>query len=319
MGERRNGTNAIDERAIAWVCLLDKRTLSSSERAELDAWLDADPRHHGAFVRADAAWRSLDRLRILPGETKDPSRRKQWMSRRAMLAAGGAAAGIAAAAAAFIWVERGRIETPIGEIRHVPLEDGSLADVNTNSALSVSFKPNLREITLDMGEAWFDVAKDRNRPFVVVAGNVRVRAVGTAFSVHRLSDGADVLVTEGAVETWTVGDQNHKRIAAGSKMFVSEVAGPTVVVEIPPTQIIRTLAWRNGEIALDGETLAQAAAEFNRYNERRLVIDPALSDKRLVGWFHTDEPETFARAAATTLGAIIIESDDEIRLAPLTE
>src|SRR6185312_13816101 len=135
-------------------------------------------------------------------------------------------------------------------------------------------------------------------PFLVSAGDVRVRAIGTAFSVRRRDDGADVLVTEGVVETWTVSSEDRKRlVSAGSKVFVSDIAGPSTVVDAS-MQIDRVLAWRDGEIALDGETLADAAEEFNRYNRRKIFIDPTLSDKRLVGWFHTNEPETFAHAAA---------------------
>jgi transmembrane sensor len=321
MSEQRSGTNSIDDCAIAWVGLLDKGALAPAARAELEAWLAEDARHGGAFFRAQAAWKSFDRLGILPNDEEDTPETNDWFTRRSILAAGGAAAALAAAAAtvAFVWTGRAQILTPLGEIRRVPLADGSLAAVNSNTKVNIALRPNLREITLDQGEAWFEVAKDLNRPFIVAAGDVRVRAVGTAFSVRRRNDGADVLVTEGSVETWKVGAENRKRlVVGGSKVFVSDVAGPSEVL-VASTQIDRALAWRQGEIALDGETLSDAAAEFNRYNKRKLLIDPILSEKRLVGWFHTNEPETFARAAATTLGAMVVATADEIRIAPKPE
>jgi transmembrane sensor len=220
---------------------------------------------------------------------------------------------------AFTWTEHHQIQTPLGEIRRVPLVDGSLVAINTDSALNISLKTEVREITLDKGEVWLDVASDTKRPFIVAAGDIRVRAVGTAFSVRRLDDGADVLVTEGIVETWTVDAEDRKRrVSAGSKVFVSNIDGPSKVVAAA-TQIDRTLAWRDGEIALDGETLADAAAEFNRYNERKLTIDPALSNERLVGWFHTNEPENFAQAVVTALGATVVTRENEIHLAPKSE
>jgi transmembrane sensor len=310
----------IDERAVAWVCQLDKGEPTLAMLSELNAWLAEDARHQGAFLRAEAAWKSFDRLGILASNEADISEPEGWMSRRGMLAAGvlGAAGASLATAAtvAFMWTERGQILTPLGEIRRVPLSDGSLVAVNTNSELNISLKPDLRDLALDKGEVWFEVAKDRKRPFLVSAGDVRVRALGTAFSVRRRDDGADVLVTEGVVETWTVSSENRKRlVSAGSKVFVSDVAGPSMVVDAP-MQIDRVLAWRDGEIALDGETLADAAGEFNRYNTRKIFIDPTLSDKRLVGWFHTNEPETFAAAAATTVGAVVVTNGDEIHLLP---
>jgi transmembrane sensor len=307
--------NAIEEMATAWVSRLDAAPDDARIRAELESWLEADPRHCGAFMRARAAWTSLDRLRVLPsdaGQGPRPSRR------RMLAAAGGGAAALAAGVGGFLVYVSGldQIATPIGEIRRVPLRDGSLVAINTNSRLEVHLRANVRDLRLDKGEVWFEVAKDRARPFVVSAGNVRVRAVGTAFAVRRRDDGADVLVTEGVIETWAVDAANRKvRVAAGSKVFVSDIAGPSEVVSAA-AQIDRTLAWRSGEIALDGETLAAAAAEFNRYNTRRLTVDPSLADKRLVGWFHTNEPETFARAAAATLGISMTADDDEIHLAP---
>src|SRR3546814_7113773 len=86
-----------------------------------------------------------------------------------------------------------QIQTAIGEIRRVPLSDGSLAAVNTQTTLDVTMKPEVRQVALKDGEAWFQVAKDRARPFVVEIGDVRVRAVGTAFAVTRTAAGVDGL------------------------------------------------------------------------------------------------------------------------------
>lgn len=317
------GVNAIEVLATEWVARLDRCEPDSRESAELEQWLAQDARHAGAFLRAQAMWKSLDRVQILhrPGGDSVPLAWYQTVSRRAMLrnAAIAGGAGLAAAAAAgiaFLRTGQNQIATPVGEIRRVPLLDGSLAAVNTDSELIIDFKSDLREVTLQKGEVWFDVAKDRKRPFVVTTGDVRVRAVGTAFSVRKREDGADVLVTEGVVETWSAGGESEKRLVmAGSRVFVSDIAGPSGVVPAS-AQIDRTLAWREGEIALDGETLTDAAAEFNRYNERKLTVDPSLTNERLVGWFHTNEPDTFARAAATVLKLKVTETAEEIHLAP---
>jgi transmembrane sensor len=194
----------------------------------------------------------------------------------------------------------------------VPLADGSLVAINTKTALEVAMKPKSRRIVLKEGEAWFQVAKDPQRPFVVAAGAVRVRAVGTAFSVRRGDEagaGVDVMVTEGVVETWVEGDEGFApAVVGGQPHRAGQRRSPTVAES--PSQIERSLAWRNGEIALDGESLEQAARLFNRYNSRQIVIDdPALAQERFVGLFQTNEPESFAAAVAATLGAVV--SDDE--------
>lgn len=319
MKENAESANAIDAQAIAWVARLDADPENSVARGDLETWLAADARHRGAYLRAKAAWINLDRLQVLPND--DVYANRFGTSRRRVLVAGGSLAALTASAAGIVFLLplRDRIATPIGEIRRVPLNDGSLVAVNTNSALNVDLKPDLRELVLDKGEVWFAVARDRKRPFVVAAGPVRVRAVGTAFSVRRRDNGADVLVTEGTVEAWTVDAPDRKSlVSAGSQVFVSDIAGPSRIVA-SAEQIDRMLAWRSGEIALDGQTLGEAADEFNRYNIRRLTIDPSLADKRLVGWFHTNEPETFARAAAATLGVAMTVDEDEIHLGPKTD
>lgn len=173
---------------------------------------------------------------------------------------------------------------------------------------------DVREVTLTRGEAWFKVAHDKTRPFIVSAGRIRVRAVGTAFSVRRHDDGADVQVTEGVVETWTTGEEDRKvRVAAGSKAFVAEYEPPKTIQA--PADIERSLAWRDGQIALEGETLDQAVAQFNRYNAKKLVISDAdLAQEKLVGQFRATQPDTFADAVVTTLGATVKLNGDTIEL-----
>jgi transmembrane sensor len=303
MIERENAAD-IEAQAVRWVVRADQGELTGADRAERDAWLASDPRRQGAYVRAEAAWTMLDRAKALNGgsvESVSPDRRN--VGRRGLLAGLGAAV---AACAAIVVVPRllsARYGTAVGEIRRVPLSDGSMAAINTDTVLDVTMRPKLRQVKLDKGEAWFQVAKDPQRPFVVESGPVRVRAVGTAFSVRRRDGGCEVLVTEGVVETWSndVG-ATPRRVKAGERIFVSDEVGPATPA-VAPIDITRNLAWREGQIVLDGEAFAAAAAEFNRYNDRKIVIaDGAMADEKLVGWFRTNEPESFARAAAGSFG-----------------
>jgi transmembrane sensor len=321
---------AIHDAAAGWVARIDRVGDDPAAQAELETWLAGDERRRGAYYRAQVAWAMLDRASALRTGRHDEEpeqqeiERRGWLSRRRLLVSGGAAAASVAAAAIGIglWPRSAgpvaadrRIETAVGEIRRVPLADGSLAAVNTQTRLDVRLAPDIRRVALDQGEAWFEVAHDRTRPFVVEVGDVRVRAVGTAFSVRRTARGAEVRVTEGVVEVWRVSDENTTwRLAAGAQSFVSYEAGPQPAAE-PLGDVDRTLAWRNGQLIFDGDTLGEAVAEFNRYNTTQVrIADPALAGERFVGRFRTNEPDAFARAAANILDARVRFHDNEIVL-----
>lgn len=318
MTERESAAD-IEAAAARWVVRADREDL---DQAELEAWLAGDTRRQGAFVRAQAAWGLLDRGRALGGE-EAADKTKPRVDRRGLLAGLGAAAAACVAVVATPRLLAARYGTAVGEIRRVPLADGSLAAINTDTALEVAMKPRKREVRLDRGEAWFQVAKDVQRPFVVESGPVRVSAVGTAFSVRRRDGGCEVLVTEGVVEVWSEGaGEEPRRVTAGERVFASDSAGAARPVPAS-LEITRELAWREGQIVLDGEAFGAAAEEFNRYNARKIVIaDPALAEQKLVGWFRTNEPESFARAAAASFGARVTVRGDAILVqstAPLAE
>lgn len=307
----------IDDLACRWAARMD-RGLTTEEQVALEAWLADDRRHQGALLRAQAALSLLDRGRALnvrdeaePAEASHPGRRQ-------FLRFGGA--GLAAALAAGLgwrsWFSGTPINTGVGEIRRMPLVDGSLAVVNSASRIRVAFTPERRDIELAHGEAWFEVAKNRVRPFTVMAGKARVQAVGTAFDVRRNGDGSDVLVTEGTVKVWSVSsDAEPVLVTAGQRAVVRET-GAVEVASLGPTMSDHRLAWREGRIVLDDMTLADAAAEFNRYHDRKLEIDPTLADRQVVGWFHTDDIEGFARAGAVMVSGHVEEDDKVIRIVP---
>lgn len=297
----RQTAEEIETAAAAWVWRLDQQVETPELKRELDAWLEGDTRRRGALLKARATWLMLDRAKVLSGLSPAQEAKPTAPSRRIMLA-GGAAAAASAAAVGLGWRKRPRFDTEVGEIRRLPLADGSQVALNTASRVIIDLQPQRRTVTLARGEAWFHVAKDARRPFVVEAGPVRVRAVGTAFSVRRGAAGAEVLVTEGVVETWVVGAEGHTvRVAAGHAVTVSEDAA--IVAEAGKAlDIDRRLAWRDGKIDLRGQSLSDAVAEFNRYNGQKLVIgDPAIASAPLYGVFRTDDPAGFAGAVAASL------------------
>lgn len=313
----RQSASEIEAEAARWVVRLDREGRTSQLSADLDAWLSVDTRRRGALLQAEAAWAMLDRGQMLAAEDVTPAPAPSngvRLPRRALFA--GAGAAIAAGVGAMLVMNMpDRYGTAVGEIRRIPLADGSTAAINTSSAIDVNLGVRMRRVRLEKGEAWFQVARDASRPFLVEAGPVRVQAVGTAFSVRRRPNGADILVTEGVVKVWVQGAEGHVvRLPAGSKAFMADNAA---VSERPgePSEIDRELAWRAGKIDLAGETLGHAADEFNRYNARKLVItDPVLAEERLYGVFRTDDPEGFAGAVAASLHASVSSDPSQIRI-----
>ncbi len=317
-----------EDGAVRWAIRRDGGPLSPAEQSEFEAWLAADERREGALLRAEAALAYLDRARALgdggegtdglESDIGDPDTGARF-SRRLFLGGGVVAGAAAAGLGALLLLPAGAetVATGLGEVRRMPLADGSVATINTASRIAVSMEAGQRLIRLDEGEAWFQVAHDRTRPFLVDAGRARIRAVGTAFSVRRHAAGVDILVTEGVVEIWAEGRPAQRvRAGVGARAFVPEAAAAIDVAQSPDA-VERALAWRNGELALSGETLAYAVSELNRYNQRKIVIDDArLEREPIVGYFRTNQPENFARTIAPLIGARLEIADGALRLVP---
>jgi transmembrane sensor len=296
--------SAIDNQALAWLRIQSERQLDADERAHLDAWLAEDTRHKGAYIRAtvidNAIAQAVSQQSLYPGEDRyalrpDASEAK-GSNRRALLKYGAWAAGVGlfgVGVSLNVTERHTTLSTSRGEFRRVALADTSVASINSSSRLEVRLTREQRQITLVKGEAWFEVAKDKTKPFVVEAGDVRVRAVGTAFGVRRFRDGAEVLVTEGTVEVWT--GEAKARLTAGQRSFVPYKTAQITVAQ-QPQEIQRKLAWREGKLIFTRQTLGEAVADFNRYSVKKIIIsDPALESKRIFGQYQIDAAEQFAR------------------------
>ncbi|WP_240502190.1 FecR family protein [Sphingomonas panacis] len=310
----------IDTEASEWAARLD-RGLTADEEITLNQWLSADRRHQGAFLRQRAALSLLDRARALRGKPIEPvvgnenEEIDDAPSRRRLLKFGtGLAAMLAGGVAWQIWPRARRITTEVGEIRHVPLEDGSVAMVNSRSALRISFTEQRRDVTLASGEAWFQVAKNRERPFTVSAGPAVAQAVGTAFDVRRHADSTEIIVTEGIVRVWPLAATHAAvLVEAGHRAIVDQYGNlQRDLIDGPASD--QRLAWREGRIVLDRMTLGAAVEEFNRYHVERLEVDPSLSDREVVGWFSTDDLDGFAATAASLVGGYVERDGATLRI-----
>jgi transmembrane sensor len=300
----------IDNEAFAWVVRKHTRGLNDAEFAAFDAWCKADIRHKGAYVRAMAIHNAIHLATGNQVRNINPS------PHRRQLMFGGLAAGLALMAGKFgysILHEQTVLSTAKGEFRRVPLQDKSIANINSGSQIEVAFTKQQRRINLRQGEAWFEVAKDKSKPFIVEAGDALIRAVGTAFSVRRLATGSEVLVTEGTVEVWSKDGTAGKRlVTAGEHAFLATDA-KAIPVTRQPDEVNRKLAWREGKLVLSSQTLGEAVADFNRYSPKTIVIlDPSLQDKRLVGQYQLDAPELFAKDVSMVLDVPIAITSEKI-------
>jgi transmembrane sensor len=311
----------IDAEAAGWSARIDRGLLEPAEERAFQAWMHADVRSAGAYARMRALALTSERARAL-GPDFDPAafRPAPFLARRTLLGAAGAVAASALIAAG-TWQalrHRGRFATGKGETRVVALKDGSVVTLNTVSEIQVNFSGTARAVELIGGEALFDVAKNKTRPFVVSAGDTDVRAVGTSFTVRRLDAApVEVLVREGVVEVFKPdAGATPVRIAANN-MAVAQVGQGAAIAStpVPVAQMHRQLAWQNGQIAFEGETLAQAAQEFSRYSDTRIVVeDPALAREEIAGLFKATDPVGFAKKIAISLNARAEIGEGEVRL-----
>lgn len=326
--ERETGSRreAVRQAAALWAVRLDDPSCSEADRAAFEAWRGETHEHEAAFERAAAAWARLDRLRALrPGQEivdRDllaPARRQ----RATGLAASPWARGVAAAAAVAL-VAAGMMSaatstayaTAIGERRVVVLSDNSRIELNTDSKVVVRYRRGAREVRLVRGEAVFEAAEDQ-RPFLVKAADAILEVDGsTEMAVRLRSDGAAVTVRRGAVDLdpAPAARNDELRLTAGVAAVYGSTGSRSRAVS--EGEIDRTLAWRQGGIALNGQSLEQAVAEFNRYNKRQIrIADPSIAGLRLAGYFQTTEPGSFVGAVTSAFPVRAAEgADGAIRL-----
>ncbi|MBK8857454.1 MAG: FecR domain-containing protein [Opitutaceae bacterium] len=277
--------------AAEWVLRL-QQGVTAEEEAQFAAWLQEDPRHAEVFAEMDETAGLLDKLLLpaAPMVVPNARPRRYWW-----LAVPGLAAAVLVLGFIFWWQPyhapfAESAATEVGALRRLELPDGSVVHLNTASAVDVRYSGSERRVRLSAGEAFFEVAKNRIRPFYVEAGGVTVRAVGTAFNVRLNFSDVTVVVTEGKVRV----DEAQgpvpvlPRVSRPDDLFL--VAGeraviPRLVAEVAPAapqvvavaadDLARTVAWTEHRLQFSGTPLPEILAEFNRYNQRQLVLgDP---------------------------------------------
>ncbi len=280
----RNRRDPLTEEALRWLVVLNDADATDEDRRAFDAWLGGDPNRRAAWDQARQVWSRLDTLtpalrvarrpRSAPATDADGGRRGR-MSRRHWMAA--AAAGVVLVAGGFtvggpaLFADA---RTGVGERRTVWLADGSSVELGSASALSVSYDASARLLTLHEGEAFFTVAADANRPFIVVAADGRSVALGTAFNVKRAGDAVIVTVAEHAVAVSSAG---------GASLTVSEGQqlryGAGGVGRVTPADPSLAQAWRRDRLVFHDSPLIDVVADLERFRHGRILI----TDDRIAG------------------------------------
>ena len=322
-----------EQEASAWFARERRGELSGTERLALRAWLAAGPAHQRAYQDVQHVWQQLGCLRENPAIAnlrRQASRRRRWSLAGI---ATGIAAGMAACTAMFFLTQalltpRSRVyasvapeiissaedlgallprtyRTETGEQRAMTLVDGSVITLDTDSEVRVVFSKKRRLVELTRGQAFFAVAKDRTRPFIVSAGDERVMAVGTAFDVRLERGGLSVTLREGRVrieapEGRSPQSDRAARVKAadlvpGSKLRTSQHAA----WQVARTDVTRELSWLHHQLVFDNARLDTVVAEMNRYSSTKIVLgDPALAGVPVGGVFGVDDPGSVADALA---------------------
>jgi transmembrane sensor len=317
---------AIEAEAIAWLTEREDG-FAPGRAAAFDSWRRRDPRHAASVAELEQVLAQLDGLaerrtevnahfnrvspsppagRATPGLETTPVVNVRWW--RPVVWSGLAAALVLGAFLGFRALPSApgpetRYATTTAGYERARLADGSTLELNTASAARVQFTPAERRVELESGEAHFEVAHDTARPFVVSAGGVTVRAVGTAFNVRYVSGAVEVTVTEGKVAVERVNPNALSAaptlIAANQRLALplAPAAAPAPVIEpLAPADVRAVLSWQRRVTDFSDTPLSEVTARFNRHNVLQLVItDPALGSRRIGGMFALDDVEAFVR------------------------
>lgn len=298
----------VREAAARWHERLRDENVTEALRKEFDVWRTASDAHQRAFDRVSETWRALQAhateapLLALRHETALRLTRRNRPAARPFAWAAGfvlAMAGILAVTQLSIKPfarSPARYATAAGERLTATLPDGSHVTLNSGSELRLAFHEPERRVRLLRGQAFFEVAKDSTRPFVVEAAGRRFVALGTVFDVR--IDGHQVLLTmlEGSVRL-------EPRMPSSEAALAPLTAGEQLRIDGAEVATVRTAdaekvtSWRRGQVIFEGTRLAEAIAEINRYSDVQIELaDPKLADLKISGAFATGRPALFVEA-----------------------
>jgi transmembrane sensor len=307
----------IEELAAQWVLRAD-RGLSAEESAALAAWLDASLANRLAYLRLKAGWQRTERLAALRDGDAFADKPRPHVRWQAMAVAATVLVLLGIGTAVFLHFHVAApavYTTQLGERPILRLSDGTRIQLNTDTQVQTDVTRVARTVTLERGEAFFEVVHDDKRPFVVIAGNRRITDLGTKFSVRRDGDNVKVIVTEGQVRVDILNAPVPSLpVFANEGNIVVAKADETLVVPKSLRDMAGDLSWRDGMLVFDQETLSSVAEQFNRYNRRRIVVQGRARDIRIGGSFRADNIDSFALLIRGSLGLKVTQEEDQITI-----
>ena len=323
MESRDETIEAIRVAAHDWHARIEAGEMTPAERQAFETWLAAAPRHRAAYERAAALWREvggIERSALSPRSLRPLARERliAWAGRtsrdgrrprRALRFAGGSAVIAALLLALLLTGLPGlpfsggeRFETQIAETRSVALADGSRVTLGARSRVTVELEETRRLVRLRSGEAFFQVASDPTRPFVVEAGDTRVEALGTAFDLRYRDSGLRIAVAEGTVEVRTAGTKGaatSERLSAGQEIFADNQGALGDIAAIRPDAVG---LWRHNRLVYTGARLSEVVADANRHHEDWIFLrDDTAAQLEITAVFDAGDIEGLLAALGEAL------------------
>lgn len=323
--------------AAVWVARLHGPDRSVQMERECLAWQARSAAHREAFERCTETWQDVTNVSLAsayaaaPGAGASESAARGWPFRWAAV---GALAVVLAGTGLLVqqWREQGVYSTGVGEQHQVLLDDGTRMSLNTGTRVRVDLGVDRRSVAVEGGEALFEVAKDRKRPFVVRVAGSEVEALGTTFAVRFTPDRAlpgqtlSVTLIEGQVAvrplprgggTGSPAPGQAVRLQAGERVRLSAAPAADAAPRVDRPNIDAVMAWKRSEAVFDDAALSDAVAEMNRYTRTPIVLldATALAGLRVSGLYRTSDSAGFARAVAALHGLKVHEREGRLELA----
>jgi transmembrane sensor len=316
-----DGVGTIEDLAAGWVIDRgDAANWAPARQAELDAWLAQAVAHRVAYVRIAASWRRTDRLAALRRPmrariVRDIPQKLIWARIAAVL--GLVVVTGVFAANYFVQPKSQLIETPKGGQERLTLADGSQIELNTDSAVRIDLNNRGRTVELVRGEAYYQIKHDAAHPFVVKAGGRKIVDLGTKFTVRSTAKSLEIALLEGSIRLEGTADRPQSRAITLSPGDIAvAAAGKVSVSRMSNRRMADRLAWQRGMIVFHNTTLADVAAEFNRYGGPQLALANAdIAGLTVNGRFRTTGAEDFAANAHEIFGLRVEHQGETIVLA----
>jgi len=320
------------EVAADWFARRRSGEMTVHELREMQAWLDADLENDAAFRRVAQAWELAREVASDPEilAIRERARNDHPARMRTLKFAGFGLASFAslALAAWYGFSHAGlhdllarpyteQIRTVVGEIKTVKLPDGSIVSLDTNTVIRVRETAAQRSIALVRGQAFFRVAHDASRPFVVSVNGSDVTATGTMFDVRVDPDRFKVTLVEGHVIVGAPGaanDEQRTAMIAGWQLTTWK-SGERTLKPVNLTSEAHQLGWIDGRLTFIATPIGDVAAEMNRYSTRKIVVEQPVANIPIDGVFRTGDVDGFVKlVTAYRFARVLSDTETEIVL-----